>query len=103
VTALLEHHAKWGSVALEFVAHLRESGRLRPEDEAPDVGPWGWVVGAFWDLCTQRAIGMSLGPLPVLDIAAYAAWQQIEEPWFVRVIGALDIAYLRQQRSKPSG
>jgi hypothetical protein len=99
----LAHHGKWAGVSSEFVAHLRESGRLRPEDEPPDVGRWSWVVGAFFDLCTERSIGMALGPLPVLKIAAYAAWQRIEEPWFVRVIGAMDIAYLAQQRSKSSG
>jgi hypothetical protein len=104
VTAYLTHSGKWSGVSSEFIAHLRETGRLRPEDEPPDVGPWAWVVGAFFDLCTQRAVGMSLGPLPVLDIAAYGNWQRIEEPWFVRVIGAMDIVYLsQQQRSKGNG
>lgn len=104
MTAYLTHSGKWSGVSSEFIVHLRETGRLRPEDEPPDVGPWAWVVGAFFDLCTQRAVGMSLGPLPVLDIAAYVNWQRIEEPWFVRVIGAMDIVYLaQQQRSKGHG
>lgn len=101
--AFLTQSHKWAGVSSEFIAHLRASGRMRPEDEPPDLGPWGWVVGAFYDLCTERGIGMSLGPIPVLKIAAYATWQRIEAPWFARVMGLADIAYLAAQRSEKGG
>lgn len=60
---------------------------------------------AFWDLSTDRGIGMSHGPIPDRDIKAYAADPDLRlsqrERWaFKDIIRAMDNTYLTIEAEK---
>jgi hypothetical protein len=67
-------------------------------DKEPDLLPGDeFYVDAFWELCTCRALGMSIGPIPWRDVVSYAEYVELEHDLisvFVRAIRALDNIYL---------
>lgn len=76
---------------------IEEKGRTIPERLwPPDVWPGAelWLE-AFWELGTERQIGMAVGPIPASAIRAYTAgWPEDEAERFRLVIRRLDAAYL---------
>jgi len=67
------------------------------EDE-PFLAPGeDFYLGAFWELSTCRAMGMSIGPIPwdkVVDYARFAGLDYDNLGLFVMVIRAMDSVYL---------
>lgn len=55
-----------------------------------------FYLKAFRDLHTCRSVGMSLGPIPWIDVVYYAERFQLDhdliEP-FIYIIRAMDVAY----------
>lgn len=49
---------------------------------------------AFWELSTERQIGMSAGPIPVSKIRKHAAEVGLSQFAFKRIATAMDQAYL---------
>ena len=65
----------------------------RPESEAGD----DFYIAAFWELSTERAFGMSLGPIPWSVIVEYGMVHGLDDDVlavFVQVIRQMDGAYL---------
>ena len=61
-----------------------------PQDE--------FFMKAFWDLCTCRQYGQSLGPIPWRDIIEYARFSALDDDvtqLFIVVMRHLDNAYLK--------
>lgn len=67
-------------------------------DEEPLVLPGeDFYLRAFWDLSTERQIGMGLGPIPFFARQRYALEAGLEPDMirpFIDIIGKLDVAYL---------
>ena len=62
-----------------------------------------WFMGAFWDLSTERPIGMGSGPIPwsaLLRYAAYAGLTPGTMLLFRTVIHAMDREYLKWQEAQ---
>lgn len=62
-----------------------------------------WYINAFWELSSTRAVGFSPGPIPWHHIVAYASRAGLSESMItlaVRVIRALDTAYLKWQQDQ---
>lgn len=49
---------------------------------------------AFWELSTERPIGMGTGPIPVSKIRSYAPEFGMETSSFVRIMRRMDEEYL---------
>lgn len=68
---------------------------LQKEPEFPEALRWAWE--AFWELSSDRSIGMALGPIPWSSIDRYAARFGIadgdEFEQFLHFVRALDGAY----------
>lgn len=65
--------------------------------------PW---LAAFWELGTDRQLGMATGPIPAASIDRHTAgWPRDDAELFRRVIRALDGAYLDalEERRKAEG
>lgn len=77
---------------------MAASGRLGARDRRPTIIPFGWLIDAFWELSTARAIGFGgVGPIPITAIWAFADRHDCP-PWFAEVIQAADLDYLAAQR-----
>lgn len=63
---------------------------------APDLSDVEWYLWeAFWELSTERQIGMREGPIPWSSIRAYLSHSTgINPDVFVAVIRAMDSVYL---------
>ena len=60
----------------------------------------GWVSD-FYELSTDRTVGMGIGPIPAASIDRHtASWSPCEAALFRRVIRALDAVYLRHVRGE---
>ena len=73
--------------------------------EQPDILPWNrFYWESFFELSTERQIGMGAGPIPRSAIVAYAKESGIDGDRydvFHRIIRALDAEYLKL--ANPSG
>ena len=86
----------------EFVINAKsENGDKLPDwylDE-PILPPWrSAILAAFWELNSERQIGMALGPIPHSRIKARAKDMTLGDvlsPVFVSAIGRLDSAYMK--------
>lgn len=70
---MLRWNNQWGKNA-EHWQHLISLGREVPAEyyECPDIEPHlNLIWSAFWDLSTERQIGMGIGPIPVSKISEY--------------------------------
>lgn len=67
--------------------------------ERPDLEPGDeFFLRAFWDLSTERAIGMSLGPIPTSRLDSYGHAKGLDSDTmelFRVVIRMLDDTYLK--------
>lgn len=77
-------------------------------DEKPDIPGLEWVWMGFWNLSTERQMGMGMGPIPWSAISAYVEWHHIEgedEYEFRYLINKLDDQFLKfhEPKDKPSG
>lgn len=66
---------------------------MQPGDE--------FYLSAFWDLCTERSIGMSVGPIPWNRIREYSEFAGLDRPnafAFAAIIRKLDATYLEHLR-----
>lgn len=75
-------------------------GRQIPEwfenEPVVDIGD-DFYMKSFYDLGTERSIGMSLGPIPWSKIVAYASHYGLEPDVteaFVDIIREMDVVYL---------
>jgi hypothetical protein len=53
---------------------MAERGREAPPEfyDRPEIEPHlAWLWNAFWELSTERQLGMSIGPIPVSKIREY--------------------------------
>ena len=74
---------------------------LSPPDLLPGADVW---LSAFWELSTDRQIGMAAGPIPAASIARHTAgWADVEAEGFRRCIRAMDRAYLEAIAPGPDG
>lgn len=74
----------------------------------PDLFPGAdEYLNAFWELSTDRPIGMAAGAIPFTSIDRYAARFGVDDPdefqSLLRAIRACDGAWLDYQRSKQEG
>lgn len=76
----------------------------------PDVAPGGEaLLSAFWELSTDRQVGMSVGPLPAASIARWLAETGVTDPDdatdAVECFRAMDAVYLGKPLpvEKPKG
>lgn len=69
---------------------------------APDLLPGAdEFLTAFWELSTDRPVGMAVGSIPFSSISAYALWHSYEGAdelaVLVRMIRACDRVFLDEQ------
>lgn len=71
-------------------------GQVPPELEPPELLPGlETIFDDFWDLSTDRQLGMVAGPIPSASIARYVAGMSHEDAeFFAHCIRALDAVYL---------
>ncbi len=65
-------------------------------EEPPPVPLQGFYMNAFWELSTERQIGMAMGPIPHSKILEYGERRglgRVMMRLFVHVIRGLDRAY----------
>jgi len=83
-----------------------ERGRTAPDGfyDRPDVEPHlVWLWNAFWELGTERQLGMSVGPIPGSSIREYLRDIDLDDADHERaraIIRKADNAYLNMLRSK---
>ncbi len=86
--------------AVEWGAHYeraRADGpvppRLRPPEIREDCEGW---LSDFWELSTDRQMGMAVGPIPAASLARHTAGMSEAEAEFARrVFRAMDRAFLK--------
>jgi len=69
---------------------------LIPELEPPEImdGFGGWYED-FWELSTERQIGMGVGPIPASCVTRHCAgWRYDDADMFKACIRAMDAVYL---------
>ena len=92
------HHASKYQAAVQ-------AGRDVPDDMHPPMimqGFEGWL-DAFWELCTDRQIGMAQGPIPAASIDRWSADMDPEgAAMFRRCIRAMDAEWMGEA-AKASG
>lgn len=70
-------------------------GLLEAPPELLD-GFGGWYED-FWELSSERQIGMGVGPIPTSSIEAHVmGWSYVDADMFRGCIRAMDAAYLEQ-------
>lgn len=74
---------------------------LTPPEILPGADAW---LADFWELSTDRQIGMGVGPIPAGSIARHTAgWPCDEAEMFRRCVRAMDRAYLEAVNPGPDG
>lgn len=77
-----------------------------PEDEFPHPpsiidGFGGWYED-FWQLSTERQIGMGVGPIPQSAINAHTnGWRYDDADMFMEIIRAMDAEYMSLASQNP--
>jgi hypothetical protein len=51
---------------------MQAQGRVAQDNRRPDIAGASWLLRAYRELETHRAVGMGLGPIPVMAAVAYA-------------------------------
>lgn len=63
-----------------------------------------FYLRAFWDLSTERDMGMGLGPIPWSSIVAYGERAGLDDvdlvDAFVRIIREMDVGWLKWQEAQ---
>lgn len=62
-----------------------------------------FYMKAFWDLSTERQLGMGVGPIPWSRIFQYGNFYQLDEDLldpFIQIIREMDNGYLEFQQDK---
>lgn len=80
-----------------YRAVMRKARRPVPDNLFPPPVMSGWEpwLAAFWELGTDRQLGMATGPIPAASIDRHTAgWPRDDAAMFRRVMRALDGAYL---------
>ena len=57
-----------------------------------------WLISSFYDLSTDRALGMSIGPIPYSSILRFIAFWDLEEEsadLLIEVVKAMDSLYMK--------
>lgn len=104
---LLRWEHQWGGISKEWQERFIAAGRApdesffkRPELDALEMA----LHAAFYDLSTERQIGMAIGPIPRSKMRAYASSElQLsadEADWFCGVLSRIDGQYLSMIRPK---
>jgi hypothetical protein len=87
---------------MEAYEELLSRGVAVPEDflSPPELPPMSQVfLEAFWDLSTERSIGMSVGAIPLSRVLVVAEWYGLDEDntrTLFQVVRVLDRLYLAQ-------
>jgi hypothetical protein len=71
--AALQWQHQWGG-QIKHWQFMAERGREPPDAyyERPEIEPHlTWLWNSFWELSTERQIGMAIGPIPVSKIREY--------------------------------
>lgn len=55
---------------------------------------------AFWDLTSDRVIGMEEGSIPTMTILQYACYYDFNDHLLLQYVRSMDNAYLRHFRAK---
>lgn len=97
-----------GNDGASYVRQLRDEGKPIPPEAIepppsfdPDIDRW--ILCAFYDLSTCRAVGMATGPIPWTAIVAYADRAGLAGATaaaFVEVIRVMDQGYLEDERAR---
>jgi hypothetical protein len=83
-----------------FYYKLLEMGKIRPEDEEPEIEPFQFYVEAYYELSTCRS-GLSISAIPFSAINDYAIIYNVEDfEEFRYYIRAIDAAILKFERAK---
>lgn len=95
-----------GATAQQQIDSHHERGEEPPEHLFPPDVPAGfdaWLV-AFWELCTDRQIGMAAGPIPAAAIERWSDGMAPSEALtFRRCIRAMDAEWLAEaQKHAPA-
>ena len=62
----------------------------------PELGCHAPIVSAYYELSTERQIGMGMGPIPMSKVMEYL-WQHGLPVWWARVISSADAFELKMQ------
>ena len=88
----------------DAVAQIRKNKKFDWYFDPPTSRPGdGTYLAAFWDLDTERPIGMGIGPIPRHQIRDYADELALEpdvRAAFIFVIRQMDNAYLKHESER---
>lgn len=76
-----------------FYAYLEQSQQLAPAHRRPRSQRYLWLMRAFMELSTCRAIGMIVGPIPFTAIASYCDRYALPS-WCIDALLMIDRAWL---------
>lgn len=100
---------RWAIIYSDAWREAKEAGvdvDALHEDQFPHPpeiidGFGGWYED-FWQLSTERQIGMGVGPIPFSAIARHVqGWRYDDADMFAECIKAMDTAYLELAAKKP--
>lgn len=67
----------------------------------PELTDVEWPIWrAFWELSTERGVGMGPGPIPISAIRAAGEALGLQEQFFKPIVRAMDNAYLSHVTGK---
>jgi len=107
LTGLLRWENQWGGIASKWEEQYRATGKVPPDQyyQRPDLDEAEQsLLMAFYDLGTERQLGMSLGPIPRSKVREYAR-EELDlhgdhRDRFVAIISRVDNDYLSMIRSR---
>lgn len=70
--------------------------RIAAVDVRPKALRWFWLWRAFRELSTCRAVGMSLGRIPIVAVHAYVDRYGLPE-WCVDALLKIDVGWLAME------
>lgn len=77
-------------------------GRLAEKDVMPELGRAAPILSAFFELSTERQVGMGIGPIPMSAIRDYLERYGLPV-WWTEVITASDGHFLSlQSKTEPA-
>lgn len=83
---------------MDVPAHLHDPIMLPGADD---------ILGAFWELSSDRPVGFGLGQIPSTAIERYATRNGIDDlddyTLFAKLIRVCDAAFLKHYEKPPSG
>jgi hypothetical protein len=79
---------------------LLARGKVRKEDEEPNIGAFSYYVEAYNELATCRT-GMDVSPIPFTAIAEYARIYNVEDfEDFLSLIRRIDNFIMKKEKAK---